>query len=167
MGNSSTRTVIVGHDGSSTADLALAWALDYAAHCDARVRVLRGWTMSTAPRPASMTGGYVPPMEEFEDAVRQRLRADVEPVVAAHGADVEVDCEGVRGAPANGLIDASRDADLLVLGARGLGGFKGLALGSVSEQCVRHAACPVVVVRDEHSVDIERVRALDADSLGE
>jgi nucleotide-binding universal stress UspA family protein len=167
MGTSSARTVIVGHDGSATADLALAWALDYATHCAARLRVIRGWTMSTAPRPASMTRGYVPPLEEFEDAVRQRLRADIDPVVAERGAGVEVDCEAVRGAPANGLIDASRDAELLVVGARGVGGFRGLALGSVSEQCVRHAACPVVVIRDEHSADIERVRELDADLLGE
>jgi nucleotide-binding universal stress UspA family protein len=152
------RTVIVGYDGSSTADVALAWALDYARHCDARVRVIRGWTMATAPRPASMTRGYVPPLEEFEDAVRQRLRADVEAVVAERGAGIEVDCDCVRGAVANGLIAASRDADLLVVGARGRGGFRGLALGSVSEQCVRHAGCPVVVVRDEHSADVDRIR---------
>ncbi|GAA4756195.1 hypothetical protein GCM10023350_47190 [Nocardioides endophyticus] len=152
------RTVIVGYDGSSTADVALAWALDYARHCDARIRVIRGWTMATAPRPASMTLGYVPPLEEFEDAVRQRLRSDVERVVAERGAGVEVDCDCVRGAVANGLIEASRDADLLVVGARGKGGFRGLALGSVSEQCVRHAACPVVVVRDEHSADVDRIR---------
>jgi nucleotide-binding universal stress UspA family protein len=152
------RTVIVGYDGSSTADVALAWALDYARHCDARIRVIRGWTMASAPRPASMTRGYVPPLEEFEDAVRQRLRADVERVVAERGAGVEVDCDCVRGAVANGLIEASRDADLLVVGARGKGGFRGLALGSVSEQCARHAACPVVVVRDEHSADVDRIR---------
>ena len=167
MGTAAARTVIVGHDGSSTADLALAWALDYAALCDARVRVIRGWTMSSAPRPASMTGGYVPPIEDFEDAVRQRLRADIDPVVAERGAGIEVDCDCVRGAVANGLIDASRDADLLVIGARGVGGFKGLVLGSVSEQCARHAACPVVIVRDEHSADIERAREPDAGLLGE
>lgn len=167
MATSAARTVILGHDGSSAADLALAWALDYAGHCDARLRVIRGWTMSTAPRPASMTRGYVPPIEDFADAVLQRMRADVAPLVAERGDGIQVDCEAVRGAPTNGLIEASRTADLLVVGARGIGGFKGLALGSVSEQCVRHAACPVVVVRDEHSADIERVRDLDADVLGE
>jgi nucleotide-binding universal stress UspA family protein len=167
MDASAARTVIVGHDGSATAGLALAWALDYATHCAARLRVIRGWTMSTAPRPASMTRGYVPPLEEFEDAVRQRLRADIDPLVAERGAGVEVDCEAVRGAPANALIAASREADLLVVGARGVGGFKGLTMGSVSEQCVRHAACPVVVIRNEHSADIERVRDLDAGLLGE
>ncbi len=45
------------------------------------------------------------------------------------------------------LVDASKGADLLVVGSRGLGGFKGLLLGSVSQQCVQHAECPVVIVR--------------------
>lgn len=162
MESSAARIVIVGHDGSSTGDLALAWALDYAAHCDAEVRAVRGWSMSTAPRPASMTGGYVPPIEEFEAAVVADLEQDGARVVAQRGADVPVTYEAYRGAPANGLIEASQDADLLVVGARGLGGFKGLALGSVSDQCVRHAACPVVVIRDEHSADIERSRRLDS-----
>lgn len=167
MDASAARTVIVGHDGSAIAGLALAWALDYASHCHARLRVIRGWTMSTAPRPVSMTRGYVPPLEEFEDAVRQRLRADIDPLVAERGSGIEVDCQAVRGAPANALIEAARDADLLVVGARGIGGFKGLTMGSVSEQCVRHAGCPVVVVRDEHSADIERVHELDAGLLAE
>lgn len=155
------RTVIVGHDGSATADLALVWALEYAARFDARVRVVRAWSMLTAPRPASATVGYVPPIEDFEGAVLAELRADVARAGAAHTADVEVVPEAFRGGPANGLIQASEAADLLVVGARGLGGFKGLALGSVSDQCVRHSGCPVVVVRDDHSADIERSRQLD------
>lgn len=162
MAPAAARTVIVGHDGSATADLALAWALDYARRFDAEVRVVRGWSMSTAPRPASMTGGFVPPIEEFEAAVVAALQADGGRVVAERGVDVPVSYEGYRGAAANGLVEASQDADLLVVGARGLGGFRGLALGSVSDQCVRHAACPVVVVRDEHSADIERSRQLDS-----
>ena len=156
------RTVIVGHDGSFASDLALGWALDYAGRFDASVRVIRGWSISTAPRPASMTGGYVPPIEEFEASVLSDLEAAGARVIAEREARVDVSFEGFRGSPANGLVAASRDADLLVVGARGLGGFRGLALGSVSDQCVRHAACPVVVVRDEHSAGIERSRRLGA-----
>ena len=160
----SERIVIVGHDGSAAAGVALAWALEYAGRFAARVRVLRAWSVSTAPRPATMTGGFVPPIEDFEAAVLDALRADAVPVV--DGAAVEVAYEAFRGAPADGLLEASRAADLLVVGARGLGGFKGLALGSVSDQCVRHSGCPVVVVRDEHSADLERSRLLDEGIAG-
>jgi nucleotide-binding universal stress UspA family protein len=51
-----------------------------------------------------------------------------------------------EGAPATVLVDESRQADLLVVGSRGHGGFAGLLLGSVSQQCSHHAACPVVIV---------------------
>jgi len=159
--SATVRTVVVGHDGSKTAGLAVAWALDYAEQVGARVRVVRGWSISTAPRPASMTRGYVPPLEEFEAAVIEQLRADVEGLVRQHGPAVEVEYAGFHGSPASGLIEASAEADLLVVGARGLGGFKGLALGSVSDQCVRHSRCPVVIIRDEHSADIERTRKVD------
>jgi nucleotide-binding universal stress UspA family protein len=49
--------------------------------------------------------------------------------------------------PSAALIRLAADADLLVVGSRGFGGFKGLLLGSVSQQCVQHATCPVLVVR--------------------
>jgi nucleotide-binding universal stress UspA family protein len=52
-----------------------------------------------------------------------------------------------EGQPARVLLDEARDADLLVVGSRGLGGFRGLLLGSVSQQCAHHAACPLVIVR--------------------
>jgi nucleotide-binding universal stress UspA family protein len=55
--------------------------------------------------------------------------------------------QAVQGQAASVLMHASRHADLLVLGSRGLGGFRELLLGSVGQQCVNHASCPVVVVR--------------------
>jgi nucleotide-binding universal stress UspA family protein len=55
----------------------------------------------------------------------------------------------VEGAPARALMRASEDADLLVVGSRGLGGFKRLLLGSVSSQVAHHSRCPVVIVRED------------------
>jgi len=138
-----TRTVLVGHDGTSAAREALVWAIEYAAATGARVRVLRGWAMASAPRPASMTPGYVPPREDFEAAVLDDLRADVAPVLAEIGADVEVEYQAHHGSVADELVRISAATDLLVVGSR----------GSVTDRCVRRAACPVVVVRGEGHPD--------------
>jgi nucleotide-binding universal stress UspA family protein len=69
--------------------------------------------------------------------------------VAAAGLhpDARVSCHVVHRAPAKALLETAEGADLLVLGARGGGGFRGLLLGSISDQCVHHAPCPVTVVR--------------------
>jgi len=65
---------------------------------------------------------------------------------------VEIERRVVEGRPAAVLVDESQGADLLVVGSRGHGGFAGLLLGSVSQQCAHHAACPVVIVhgKPEH-----------------
>lgn len=60
---------------------------------------------------------------------------------------IEVEAIAAGGQPADALLDQSGDADLVVVGRRGLGGFKSLLLGSVSQQVVHHATCPVVVVQ--------------------
>ena len=137
--------VLVAHDGPDCADEALRWAAGLAARAGYPLHVLRAWKMTTAPLPATWEPGYVPPLEDFEKAVREELEAHV----AAAGLDPEVSvtCHVTHGTPARGLIESAARADLLVVGARGLGGFAGLVLGSVSDQCVRHAPCPVTVVR--------------------
>jgi nucleotide-binding universal stress UspA family protein len=73
------------------------------------------------------------------DAGDRTAGVDVEPVVR-------------EGAPARVLLEEADDADLLVVGSRGLGGFRGLLLGSVSQQCSHHAPCPVVVVPHEREL---------------
>jgi nucleotide-binding universal stress UspA family protein len=63
------------------------------------------------------------------------------------GKSPDHELRSVAGSPSAALLDQARGADLLVVGARGLGSFRGLVLGSVSQQCASHATCPTVVVR--------------------
>jgi nucleotide-binding universal stress UspA family protein len=137
--------IVVGHDGSKCAQEALVWAGRLAARADIDLHVVRAWAMTTAPRPSGWTPGYVPPLPEWEQAVREELAAHVE--AAALDQSVRVTCHVVHKSPSQGLMTAAEGANLLVLGARGRGGFRGLLLGSVSDQLVNHAPCPVTVVR--------------------
>ncbi len=136
--------VLVGHDGSAAAALAVRWAADLAGRIAAPLHVVRAWSMSSAPKPASATPGFVPPLTDFESAVLDRLRADVDDLHLPD--DLSVDCHVVHGAPGRRLLEASDAVDLLVVGARGAGGFLGLRFGSTADQVVRHGHCPVVVV---------------------
>jgi nucleotide-binding universal stress UspA family protein len=140
-----TGGVLVGHDGSECAQEAVQWAAGLASRAGYPLHVLRAWKITTAPQPATLEAGYAPPLEDFEKAAREKLEAHV----AAAGLDpaLVVSCHVAHGNPARALIESAARADLLVVGARGRGGFAGLVLGSVSDQCVRHAPCPVTVVR--------------------
>ncbi|NEM06271.1 universal stress protein [Geodermatophilus normandii] len=137
--------LLVGHDGSSGAQEALVWAADLAGRTGSTLHVLRAWSMPTAPRPSSREPGFVPPLADYEQAVRD----DLDRCVAAAELDpaVRVRTHVVHRPASEALMGAAEGADLLVVGARGLGGFAGLLLGSISDQCIRHAPCPVVVVR--------------------
>jgi nucleotide-binding universal stress UspA family protein len=136
--------ILVGHDGSAHAAAALKCGVDLARRFGQPLHVVRTWVMSSAPRPESWEPGYVPPMRDYEEAVRKALTRDVEAGGLTPGEDVVVHV--VHGAPARRLVEASAGADLLVVSRRGRGGFAGLGLGSVTDQVIRHANCPVVVV---------------------
>ena len=137
--------VVVGHDGSKCAQEALVWAARLARRADVDLHVVRAWSMTSAPRPRTWQPGYVPPLGEWEQAVRDELAAHV----TAAGLDpaCRVTAHVVHRSPVQGLLSAAEGAQLLVVGARGRGGFAGLLLGSVSDQLVHHAPCPVTVVR--------------------
>jgi nucleotide-binding universal stress UspA family protein len=137
--------ILVGHDGSECAQEALRWAGRLAARARLRLHVLRAWSITSAPRPSSWQPGYVPPLVDFEQAVHDELERHV--AAAALGAEVQATCHVVHRPPARGLIETAQGAQLLVVGARGRGGFRGLLLGSVTDQCVRHSPCPVTVIR--------------------
>ena len=137
--------IVVGHDGSKCAQEALIWAGRLARRADLELHVVRAWAITTAPQPSSWTPGYVPPLPEWEKAVYDELTSHVK----AAGLDpaVRVTCHVVHKSPVQALMSAAEGANLLVVGARGRGGFRGLLLGSVSDQLVHHAPCPVTVVR--------------------
>lgn len=136
--------VLVAHDGSAEAEAAVRTAVRFAAALDKPVTAVRAWNVSTAPRPSTAAPGYMPPFEDFEAATLAALEEDLGPIRTEHP-DVAITAAVVHGSPAEKLIDASGRADLIVVGSRGHGGFAGLLLGSVSEQVVRHASCPVLV----------------------
>jgi nucleotide-binding universal stress UspA family protein len=136
--------VVVGHDGSPASAEAARWGARMALRLGVPLHVVRTWNLSSAPRPPSATAGYVPPMTDFEQAVRDQLEADVAALGFPSGC--EVTCHVVHGSAAKRLLQAAAHAELLVVGSRGEGGFRGLRFGSTADQVVRHAPCPVVVV---------------------
>ena len=144
-----TRTMVVGHDGSTGADDCLEFALGIAEKLGVAVLVVRAWTVDTAPHGTLFDHGYVSSFAEASAKVRDLLVGDVAAAVAGHP-EVRVRYEGVLGQPAAVLIKASTDAVMLLVGSHGRGGFARMMLGSVSEQCVRHADCPVLVTRPVH-----------------
>ncbi len=159
--------VLVGHDGSRFANKALSWALEYAGAFGHDVTVVRAWVMTTAPRPTTWESGYVPPLADFAAATLEALESDIVPL-RGEFADIAVSCQAVHGSAAKLLLEASARADLLVVGARGRGGFLGLSLGSVSEKLARFAPSTVVVVRGDDDdptpgADIEYDGTVDFD----
>lgn len=139
-------SIVVGHDGSPGADEALVEALALAHSLDAPVVVVRAWSIATAPRPADWAFGYVASFDEYAEAVRLELMDDARSSVKDFP-EVPVEYRAVHAGAAQSLVEISQGARMLVVGARGRGGLAGMLLGSVSDQCVRHAACPVLVTR--------------------
>ncbi len=135
-------TIVVGIDGSPHAARALLWAAEEAKLRGATLRVVHSWTFPAVSIPLGAVDEL--PHVDVERAAQQVLDEAVEGL-GSTGITVERQIRNEL--PAQALIDESARADLLVVGARGVGGFKGLLLGSVSQQCATHAHCPVVIVR--------------------
>ena len=128
--------------------LVCAFALEGARLRQAKLRVVHAWQFGYIG--ARGLEGALPTVGGELDEFRRSAAAELDAIVAdaAAGADgVEMEKRIDQGAAAAVLIDESRHADLLVVGSRGHGGFASLLLGSVSQQCAHHAACPVVIVR--------------------
>lgn len=136
--------VVVGHDGSEPAARATLWAARIAVLLGVPLQVVRAWSITSAPRPKTASPGYVPPIADFEQAVRQRLEADVASLDLP--GDCQVNCHVLHAAPARALLNTAEHADLLVVATRGIGGFRGLMFGSTADQVTRHAPCPVTII---------------------
>ncbi len=134
--------IVVGVDGSESSRHALRWAARQAQLTGASLDVVITWELPT-------TFGWVPPYpSDFNPAGDAQKAADDE-VSSALGAypDVVAHTTVVEGHPAPTLVQASRGADLLVLGSRGHGEFAGMLLGSVTQHLVTNSHCPVLVWR--------------------
>ena len=138
------KRIVVGVDGSEAATAALEWAMDTAAARGAELEAIHVYEIGLA-----WIDGYQPDIGRWEEeaaaAAHRLLDAMVERAQGAHPG-VNVTRTVLEGPPARTLIERAKDADLLVVGARGRGGLPGLLLGSVSNQCTHHAPCAVVVV---------------------
>jgi nucleotide-binding universal stress UspA family protein len=136
--------IIVGVDESDHARAALRWAVDHGAHTHEPVTAVMAW--------GYIDQHHLEPGTAFDPHYTGTDAARVLDALVARA--VDDDDEQVRrlavcDLPARTLLDTSKDAALLVVGARGLGGFRGLAIGSISRQVLHDAVCPVTVVRDD------------------
>ncbi len=143
--------IIVGIDGSSHSSLALEWAVKEAAIRHTPLTVLtvhqpyRGFANAAIefPGDAALVADARKAAQEATDTVLGKFAAEARPP--------EVTVLAVDGMPAEEILRAGADADIIVLGSRGVGGFKRLLMGSVASQVAHHAHCPVVVILAEEA----------------
>jgi nucleotide-binding universal stress UspA family protein len=142
-------TIVVGVDGSEGGAAALEFAAGEAAFRGARLRIVSAWHV-----PAMAYGGeFGPPLDPATwDAFRmgaQKVADDALAAVKKLQPSLDAEALAVQGQAADVLLEQVADAALIVVGRRGLGGFRSLLLGSVSQQVVQHATCPVIVVNQQ------------------
>jgi nucleotide-binding universal stress UspA family protein len=137
-------TIVVGVDGSEGAVQALEFALEEARIRHADVKAVAAWHVAGAAYDTGWVPVSVDP-SDYEKIARAGLEKSLqEASVAESGVTVTQILR--EGQAADVLVAEAHGADLLVVGSRGLGGFKGLLLGSVGQQCAHHAMCPVAIV---------------------
>ncbi len=140
--------IVVGVDGSDHSRLALGWAMREAAHHHLPLTVMTVRPDPVRPATGIYWGVHEAPESSLNpELARNAVQKIVDEVASEIGATVpDVTVSVARGDVAEELVNASRDADMLVVGSRGSGGFARLLMGSVSSQVTHHASCPVVVI---------------------
>ena len=139
-------TIVVGIDGSDGGTAALEFAAEEAALRKATLRIVAAWEVPAAVYGAGFTPAVDAGTLEALGVRMQELADEAAEKAKTLQPSIEVEAVAVAGQPADVLLEQSAGAALIVVGRRGLGGFKTLLLGSVSQQVVHYASCPVVVV---------------------
>jgi len=140
------RRIVVGVDNSAGSAHALRWALAYARQTGGSVEAVTAWQV---PAMYAYAYGWTPTGIDNAGIIRYAEKSLTETVTQALGGQgdpVAVTTRVIDGPAAQVLLTAGKGAELLVLGSRGHGAFAGMLLGSVSQHCVQHAACPTVVI---------------------
>lgn len=137
--------IVVGVDGSENSIIALRWAVEEARLHDAELTVVIAWQY---PYTGDIGMAHIPPINApaLEESARKAIEDHLAEVVPSAADRERIERVFVYDTPSHALIEESKGADLLVVGTRGRGGFRGLLLGSVSQQCLNHATCPVAVI---------------------
>jgi nucleotide-binding universal stress UspA family protein len=146
--NTGVAKIVVGIDGSDSSKDALGWAVEEARLRRAEVVAVHAWEApppvpELGPGPAVDVVAILPQLEEAAAKVAASIVAEV----VGDDPDVKVEPVALEGPAAAVLIDSAADAEMIVVGSRGRGGFVSLVLGSVSHQVATHAPCPVLIHR--------------------
>ncbi len=146
-GPSEQGKIVVGVDGSDPSRKAIHWAVGEARLRGAKLVAVHAWSYYPSLPSDSLDPMLVTP--DFNTALGRDAERFVQQEVEKISGDaggIEIEAHAVEGPAASVLVDLAKEADLLVLGTRGHGGFSGLLLGSVSQQVSHHAPCPLVLV---------------------
>ncbi len=138
-----SKRIVVGVDGSPSSIRALEWAIRQARLTGDVIDAIYAWHVATSYGPVV----DVPDYGALGQEIMSKAIAEAQAATSETGASGQIRPHVVEGHPVQVLLDAARGADLVVVGSRGHGGFSGALLGSVSQNVVHHAPCPVLIMR--------------------
>nr|BFE74685.1 universal stress protein [Actinoplanes digitatis] len=142
------RYIVVGVDSSHGSRTALRWALGQARLTGATVEAVAAWRQPPTYEYSYGAIPYPSPGDSIAAVTEKVLTETVADVVGTGDQPVDVRIKVAHGLAAQILLEAAAGAELLVVGSRGHGAFAGMLLGSVSQHCIQHAPCPVIVIPD-------------------